>query len=133
MRARLWPECDASGLARDVHAFFAGGRVPALDAAFVARDEDERPVGFLELSIRPFSDGCDSIPVPHVEGWYVEERARKQGVGRALLHAAEEWAHERGFTELASDTELSNHASQSAHLACGFGEVDRLVKFRKKL
>ena len=133
MRKRLWPEIDASGLARDVHAFFASARVPALDAAFIAEDEGARPIGFLELSIRPFSDGCDSMPVPHVEGWYVEVDARNRGIGRALLRAAEEWAKERGFRELASDTEVKNLDSQHAHMTCGFEEVDRLVKFRKKL
>ncbi len=73
------------------------------------------------------------MPVPHIEGWFVNESARASGVGRALMDAAEAWCSEHGYTELASDTELLNVPSQLAHEKLGFEEVDRLVKFRKKL
>jgi aminoglycoside 6'-N-acetyltransferase I len=132
LRARLWPNADAAELAREVHAFLEGSAVPALTAVFIAHD-GSTPLGFLELAVRPFSDGCDSMPVPHVEGWYVEPFARRRGVGRELLRSAEEWARTRGFTELASDTEIENDASLRAHLRCGFDETDRLIKFRKLL
>ena len=104
-----------------------------LDAVFLAENDEAHPVGFLELSLRAFSDGCNSMPVPHVEGWYVEPQARRHGLGLALMSAAEDWARARGFTELASDTQLDNDASQRAHARCGFDEVERLIKFRKKL
>jgi aminoglycoside 6'-N-acetyltransferase I len=118
---------------REARAFAAGSNVATLHAVLVAEGVDASPIGFIELSIRAFSDGCDSMPVPHIEGWYVEPSARGQGIGRALVHAAEEWSRKRGFTELASDSELDNDAAQRAHASCGFEEVDRLVKFRKKL
>jgi aminoglycoside 6'-N-acetyltransferase I len=133
MRARLWPEANADELAQEARAFAAATKQGIVDAAFVAARNDARPIGFIELSVRAFSDGCDSMPVPHVEGWYVEGTARGQGVGRALMRAAEEWARSRGFSELASDSELTNEGAQQAHVACGFEEVDRLVKFRKRL
>jgi len=133
MRARLWPDADADELARECRAFVAGTKRGIVDAAFLSLNDSVQPIGFIELSVRAFSDGCDSMPVPHVEGWYVEESARGQGLGKALMRAAEEWARERGYTELASDSELNNDAAQRAHSACGFEEVDRLVKFRKPL
>jgi len=118
---------------REAHAFVAGSKVATLNAVFVAEGDDASLVGFIELSVRAFSDGCDSMPVPHIEGWYVEPGERGRGVGRALMRAAEEWSRTRGFTELASDSELDNDAAQLAHARCGFEEADRLVKFRKKL
>ncbi|HEY0797878.1 MAG TPA: GNAT family N-acetyltransferase [Candidatus Baltobacteraceae bacterium] len=133
MRARLWPEAPSDDLFHEATAFITGAPETLLAAVFLAQDERAAPLGFLELSVRAFSDGCDSMPIPHVEGWYVEPVARDLGVGRALMRAAEEWAQERGFTELASDTEVHNEASQHAHQHCGFQEVDRLVKFRKAL
>jgi aminoglycoside 6'-N-acetyltransferase I len=132
MRTRLRPHQDAGDLARETHAFADGGAATMLDAVFLAEDGEARPLGFLELSIRAFSDG-DSMPVPHVEGWYVEAAARRRGIGRALMIAAEDWARARGFTELASDTELQNVASLKAHGGCGFEEVERLIKLRKSL
>ncbi len=138
MRARLWPAADASELAAETRAFAAGSAPPYIAAAFVAEargplETHAALVGFLEVAIRPFSDGCDSMPVPHVEGWYVEPAARGQGVGRKLMKAAEAWACARDFRELASDTEIENLASLLAHQACGFEEVDQLRKFRKVL
>ncbi len=133
MRSRLWPIADASELACEARAFVAGVAAPLLEAVFVAADELGRPVGFLELSVRPFADGCDSQPVPHVEGWYVEASTRRLGIGRELMQAAENWARTRGFCELASDTEVHNEGSRRAHEGCGFREAERLIKFRKVL
>ena len=132
MRSRLWPDADRDDLERGARAFVEGSET-ILDAAMVAEDEESSPVGFIEITIRAFSDGCDSMPVPHVEGWYIEESTRGRGVGRALMRAAEDWARARGFTELASDSEMDNAGAQSAHKHCGFEEVDRIVKFRKRL
>ncbi len=106
--------------------------MPTIAAVFLA-DDETTPLGFIELAVRSFSDGCESMPVPHVEGWYVEPSARGRGIGRALMQAAEGWARDRGFTELASDTEPWNERSIAAHARCGFRETERLVKFRKSL
>ena len=134
LRGRLWPDAEPADLLRETRAFLAGGVVPTLSAAFVAQiDSLTGPVGFLELALRPFADGCDSMPVPHVEGWYVAPAARGRGNGRALMRAAENWARERGYTELASDTEVENETSLHVHQKCGFDEVERLVKLRKRL
>lgn len=131
MRARLWPGANAEELAGEVAVFLAGASLPAPIAAFIA--VDPAPVGFLELGLRPYANGCDSMPVPFVEGWYVEADARRRGVGRLLLEAAEEWSRNRGYAELGSDTQLWNDASLDAHTACGFSETERVIYLRKKL
>ena len=132
LRAKLWPAADPAELADEAEAFLGGRAVPTIEAVFIA-EEDAEPLGLLEVAMRNFSDGCESMPVPHVEGWYVEPSARRRGVGRALMRAAEEWARERGFTELASDTEPWNDTSLAAHARLGFVETERLVKLRKVL
>ncbi|MGA9273050.1 MAG: GNAT family N-acetyltransferase [Candidatus Cybelea sp.] len=134
LRGRLWPDADPQELTAETQAFLEGAEMPTIAAAFVAREEEgDEAIGFLELGVRPFADGCESRPVAHVEGWYVEPAARGRGVGRALMTAAENWARERGFTELASDTEVENDLSLAAHLRFGFFETERLIKFRKPL
>jgi aminoglycoside 6'-N-acetyltransferase I len=87
----------------------------------------------VELSLRSYSEGCSSSPVPHVEGWFVVAEARRRGCGQALLAAAEVWARDRGFSEIASDTWLWNDVSARAHLKAGFEEVERAIHFRKAL
>jgi aminoglycoside 6'-N-acetyltransferase I len=133
MRSRLWPETDLEDLEREAVAFLSNSLSPAITVAFLAEDDRAEPIGFVEASLRPFADGCDSMPVPHVEAWYVEPIARGRGAGRALLAAVEDWARARGFTEIASDTETHNDASAKAHASCGYIEVERLIKFRKTL
>jgi len=79
------------------------------------------------------AESCSTSPVAFLEGWYVDSDLRRQGVGPALVRAAEAWACSRGFKEFASDTQLANTDSQRAHAAVGFIEVERLVAYRKVL
>ena len=62
-----------------------------------------------------------------------DEDLRRSGAGRALMDAAEEWAREHGYAEIASDALLDNEVSHAAHRALGFEEVERSVHFRKAL
>ena len=59
--------------------------------------------------------------------------ARGLGVGRALITAAERWAADRGYRELASDTQWDNDASVAAHQALGFEPAGVIRCFRKRL
>jgi aminoglycoside 6'-N-acetyltransferase I len=134
LRNTFWPEDGLAALARDVDAFLAGGaHVATLHAALLAVDGAGRAIGFAELSIRPYAEGCRTDRVCYLEGWYVDPGARQQGVGRALVEAAEVWGRARGCTEFASDAKLDNHRSAAAHAALGFTEVDRIRCFRKPL
>ena len=92
-----------------------------------------RLIGFLEASIRPFVEDCETDHVGYLEGWYVEPMFRKRGIGRELVRQAEEWARARDCTEMASDAELGNDGSLSAHLNLGYKETSRLVHLRKEL
>jgi aminoglycoside 6'-N-acetyltransferase I len=132
LRCNLWPEGSEPDHASDIAAFFEGrAREPV--AVLIAEDDAGSVLGFIELSVRDYAEGCDSDRVAYVEGWYVIPEARRRGVGRALITAAEEWARSRGFTEMASDAELTNDVSAAAHQALGFTEVNRVRCFRKDL
>ena len=90
-------------------------------------------VGFLEASIRPFVEDCESDHVGYLEGWFVESAFRRHGVGGMLVRTAEEWARRKGCEEMASDAEVENETSLSAHLKLGYEETSRLVHLRKDL
>jgi aminoglycoside 6'-N-acetyltransferase I len=135
MRRTLWPD-DAEGDHSVEVARFLQGDLKNLLAVLLAVREDTggtRVVGFAELNIRPYAEGCSTDKVGFLEGWFVVPDARRQGVGRALLVAAEEWARTRGCTEFASDTLVDNDASAAAHQALGFEEVEIIRCFRKDL
>jgi aminoglycoside 6'-N-acetyltransferase I len=89
--------------------------------------------GFAAFSVRPYVDGAKSRPCPHVEGWWVDTDLRRRGVGRALIEAIETLARERGFTELTSDTLMSNRVSRAAHPRLGFTPTEQIQYFRKAL
>jgi aminoglycoside 6'-N-acetyltransferase I len=132
MRAALWPEEDDAELTHETVRHFAG--VKAADEVWVAEDVViGRLLGFLELSLRPYAEGCASSPVPYIEAWYVTAEARHTGVGRALIEAAENWARQRGHKEIGSDAVLENDASHAAHRSLGFEEAVRIVCYRKSL
>lgn len=96
-------------------------------------ETDDRLVGFLEASIRPFVEDCQSENVGYLEGWFVEPEFRRAGLGRELVRTAEDWARSRGCTEMASDSEIGNTLSLEAHLNLGYEETSRLVHLRKDL
>ncbi|MEO8577085.1 MAG: GNAT family N-acetyltransferase, partial [Gemmatimonadales bacterium] len=79
------------------------------------------------------ADGCLSSPVGYVEAWYVDPDVRRGGHGTALMRAAEDWARERGYTEMASDALIDNVVSHQAHERIGYSEVDRVITYRKDL
>ena len=99
----------------------------------VAETDNRRLVGFLEASIRPFVEDCETDNVGYLEGWFVEEGYRKKGVGGTLVQAAEDWAREKDCEEMASDAEVGNELSLTAHQKLGYEETSRLVHLRKIL
>ena len=131
MRAALWPD-DSGSHATEITRFFSGDITNPLDV-LVACSGAGVPLGFIELSIRSYAEGCTTDRVAFVEGWYVEPGHRRRGIGTALMRAAEEWGRVNKCTELGSDTQLPNESSIAAHKALGFEEVERLVAFRKSL
>jgi len=99
----------------------------------VAETENGKLAGFLEASIRPFVEDCETDHVGYLEGWFVDPEFRRHGIGRMLVSLAEEWAKSRGCTEMASDAELGNEMSLAAHTRLGYRETSRLVHLRKEL
>jgi aminoglycoside 6'-N-acetyltransferase I len=129
LREALWPGSLEAHEAETASYFTSKAATPVV---FVAEWEGQI-VGFLEMDYRRYAAGCSSSPVPFIEGWYVEPGVRKQGIGRALVAAAEAHARAGGHHEMASDTELENDGSVAAHKAIGYSVIERVVCFRKSL
>ena len=129
LREALWPGSLADH-DEETRTFFEKRlRTPVV---FVAEAKD-RLVGFLELDFRKYAPGCTSSPVAFIEGWYVEPASQGQGVGRALIDAAEAYARAAGHHEIASDADIENVEGIAAHIAVGFEEIERIVCFRRSL
>lgn len=131
----LWPDASREEHRRELEAILRSRRYGTLPMAIlVSHDNDGKLTGFIEVGLRSHADGCDiARPVGFIEGWFVHEPFRKQGIGKALMRSAEDWARKQGCFEMASDTWIDDEMSIGAHQALGFEVVDRCVHFRKPL
>ena len=125
----LWPEHQAEALAQEFSLLMAENK-----AAFFLARAGELPVGFAQCALRhDYVEGTSTSPVGYLEGIYVQEEHRREGVAAGLLSACETWARQQGCREFASDCELDNAQSLRFHLAAGFEEANRIICFTKKL
>jgi aminoglycoside 6'-N-acetyltransferase I len=135
LRHALWPEGSVEEHAKELARILRGqmpGTMPLVE--FVWEADDGALLGFIEVGLRSHADECDPAhPVGYVEGWYVAEGHRRQGIGAELLRAAEDWARREGCKEMASDALIENEISQRAHEELGFTVVGRSVLYRKML
>ncbi|WP_443970928.1 aminoglycoside 6'-N-acetyltransferase [Sphingobium sp. CR28] len=121
LRSALWPDSDMADL-KDLEA----------QRWFLARCDDGTPAGFAEVALRQdYVNGCDHSPVAFLEGIYVAPAYRRQGIARALVDAALDWARDEGVREFASDALIDNRESHAFHAAIGFEETERVVYFRR--
>jgi len=128
MRQALWPEPNLQTHAAEIEEMLGCDDM----WAFVAESDGGEPLGFAELAIRPYANGCDSRPIPFLEGIWVDPAMRRHSVGARLIAYVEAFLTARGFSELGSDTPIENHGSQIAHRGWGFEETERVVYFRKR-
>lgn len=100
----------------------------------VAENPDSDLMGFIEVSTRhDYVEGCKNSPVAYLKGLYVKDSYRNQGVAKNLIATAEQWVREKGFNEIASDTDLDNNMSIQMHVKLGFTEANRNVHFIKRI
>lgn len=131
LREALWPHCAEADHRAEMRSLLAQ---PERFAQYVFYSEPNVAVGFVEASLRnDYVPGTNSSPVAFLEGIYVAPDARHHGVAARLVSEIERWARARGCTELASDTQLENGASQRVHEALGFRQTERIVCFAKHL
>jgi aminoglycoside 6'-N-acetyltransferase I len=129
MRRSLWDDCPDEQQVREMEEVLGGDT----EDVFFAERPEGGLCGFLEASLRSRADGCEPGPIGYIEGWYVDGDVRRQGVGRALVEAAEDWARLKGCRQMASDAELWNSVSHQAHGALDYQVTARLVLFKKEL
>lgn len=128
MRKGIWQDAPDEYLGYDLDDLLHSENNQTL-LAFV----NAEPAGMIEVSLREYGEGCETSPVGYIEAWFVYDKFRGQGIANTLTHAAENWAREKGCTEMASDTWEENELAIRAHKKSGYAEVERLVHFVKQL
>jgi len=129
LAALLWPHHDAAGLLAEMERLIRSD-----DAAVFLCLESDCAVGFAQCSLRrDYVEGASDSPVAYLEGLFVSETHRHQGIAKNLLRAGERWGREKGCGEFASDCSLNDYDSFTFHLRNGFSEANRVICFIKKI
>ena len=89
---------------------------------FIAEDEDEVRLGFVHLRVVEDVSGEDR---GHVADLVVKRSARRMGVGRTLMDAAESWARERNLSLLSLEVWATNEGALMFYDSLGY-QVDSL-------
>lgn len=104
------------------------------DATIFLAFHNSEAIGFAQCQLRyDYVEGTSSSPVGYLEGLFVKEAYRHQGVAKKLVNCCESWARKKGCLEFASDCELENNESLAMHLKLGFIEANRIICFKKNL
>jgi ribosomal protein S18 acetylase RimI-like enzyme len=100
----------------EVLAGAVGSKEPRAQV-LIAEDADGARLGFISLKIGQDVVGSQRA---HVADLAVAESARRMGVGRALMTAAEEWARREGLTMLSLDVWSTNERALSFYRSIGY-------------
>ncbi len=117
LRTALWPEREVRRHEREI-LLRAGAR--ARHQTLLAEGPDGEVVGFAELTLVPGEAGRPARVL--IGGLFVVPPARRQGVARNLLAAAEQWAHGRGASDLSCELDVADEAARAALVGLGFGD-----------
>lgn len=121
----LWPDNEYNELyeeTKNLKDYFHGALI------------NNKLVGFIQIALRSeYVNGTSTSPVGFIEGIYIKEDYRKQGIARKLFEFAFTLVKEKGCSEIASDALIDNLDSQNFHEKMGFEETERVVYFSKKL
>jgi len=128
MYRQLFPNNSDDALIAEMERIFKSGK----RSAYVALIGD-LSVGFAEYALRDYANGCHSQPVPFLEGIWIDEDYRGQGIAKSLVSYLEQKARMAGFIEFGSDVELSNYPSQLMHERLGFEQTEKVIFYRKVL
>lgn len=125
---QMWENHSVEELKEEFDAYMHNGGV-----IFLAWSNHDA-IGFAQCGLRhDYVEGTKSSPVGYLEGIFVMENQRRQGIAKELLCACQNYAKEQGCTEFGSDCELKNEESLKFHLRMGFQEANRIICFTKKL
>lgn len=114
--ARLLPQLSRSATAPDADAIHAMLANPGMDQFVFRSTVDGSIVGLLSLITFSIPTGVRAW----IEDVVVDEAARGQGAGRALVQASVARAHERGARSVDLTSRPSREAANRLYQACGF-------------
>lgn len=104
--------------AAQIEAFLAARLQLGDSHLFIAREDRGHAQGFVQLY--PFQSSLAMAPAWLLSDLYVDESARRCGIGEALMNAARAHAEASGACGLQLETARTNHAGQRLYERLGY-------------
>jgi GNAT superfamily N-acetyltransferase len=98
------------------------------EGAFVAEYKDGSVIGWVHVFA---AHRLESDSFAEIGGLVVDEARRRQGVGAALLSAAERWAAERGYARVVVRSNTVRVEARRFYERRGFAEIKSQLVFAK--
>ncbi|HEY1138938.1 MAG TPA: GNAT family N-acetyltransferase [Lysobacter sp.] len=99
---------------------FLHERLQRGESAILLAELDGRAAGFTQLY--PMFSSVRTARIWILNDLYIDESARRHGVGKALLDAAAQFAKEQGAAGLVLETTRDNEAARALYRAAGWNE-----------
>jgi ribosomal protein S18 acetylase RimI-like enzyme len=95
--------------------------------AYVAKDENEEPIGFIWLI--ESTSGFTAAAFAWIMCVYVEAGSRGQGIGCQLMELGEQWAEDRGLIDIILNVSNENKTAIRLYESMGYEiETKRYIK-----
>jgi GNAT superfamily N-acetyltransferase len=115
--------------AADRWSQYIEGKLSDSEYAVLIAEVEERPVGYLVAAIREYPPISTVEHFGFIQDMAVTGASRRQGVGRALYDAAEQWILGRGVRQIELKVDVRNEVSRSFWFASGFApHAETLIK-----
>jgi aminoglycoside 6'-N-acetyltransferase I len=125
----LWSECEFAEEYENYKKIIASEN----EICYLGKNQEDY-IAFVHIGSRnDYVAGATDLPVAYIEAIYVKSDYQKQGIAKKMMTVAENWAKEKGYSQLASDANLTNSISIDFHKKVGFEETERIVCFIKDL
>lgn len=103
---------------------------PEWQAALVAVLPEGQVVGWVQVYRVIFLGGA---PFTEIGGLVVDERQRRQGIGRALVQAAEDWARQHGTNDVSVRSNILREGAHAFYRRLGYRLIKTQHTFHKEL
>jgi N-acetylglutamate synthase-like GNAT family acetyltransferase len=100
------------------------------EKVIVAEDEANKVVGWCTLEIISY---IHVDPFVEITGFVVDEKSRKQGIGRKLVAAAEKWVGELRLSSISLHTNVIRKEAHLFYEANGFKSIKQQYVYMKQV
>jgi ribosomal protein S18 acetylase RimI-like enzyme len=124
------PGRDAQQIeASDTEAVTRALRQPASDEVLLVAEDGGQLLGLIH--VKTVVDYFSQQPIAHVSDVVVAASAEGRGMGKALMHAAEDWARGRGYAMVQLHVLVDNARARSMYERLGYSA--EWLKYIKRL